>query len=118
MRTHRHLHALTRGSAPQVYFSYSYNDNPDAMQDLNGGNAVLSSKGIGTSGARDPFVLAKQDGSYVVMATDLNATALNLDFNVASRNGSRSLLFWDSNGSDLTSWSGARLVEVGLPPFG
>src|SRR4030095_8361338 len=40
---------------------------------LNQNNAVVTPT-QGTLGLRDPFILRKQDGTFVVLATDLNGT--------------------------------------------
>ncbi len=96
----------------QVYFSYSNNSNPEGMVPLRGGRPILSSRGFSRSGARDPYIFAKQDGSFVVMATDNNISAAGFNFDQMGRTGSRSVLFWDSKGSDIGSWSSVRGVQI------
>ncbi len=121
---HRAAHFKETGGATyvqgeeQVYFSYSNNSNPQAMLPLRGGRPILSSVGFSRSGARDPFLFAKQDGSFIVMATDNNISAAGFSFDLMSRNGSRSVLFWDSKGSDISSWSDVRSVEIAVATQG
>jgi hypothetical protein len=68
---------------------------------LNQNNPVVTPT-AGTLGLRDPFVLRKQDGTFVVLATDLNGT----DF---SQNN-QYLHVWDS--VDLTSFTGYRRIRM------
>ncbi|BEL05261.1 hypothetical protein Q0Z83_034520 [Actinoplanes sichuanensis] len=68
---------------------------------LNQNNAVVRPT-AGTLGLRDPFLLRKQDGTFVVLATDLNGT----DF---SQNN-QYLHVWDS--VDLTSFTGYRRIKM------
>lgn len=56
----------------------------------------------GSTGLRDPFVLRKQSGGFVVVATDLKGT----DWGYQSQN----LHVWDS--TDLRSFTGYRLLKV------
>lgn len=56
----------------------------------------------GQLGLRDPFVLRKQDGTFVVLATDLKGTNFGLN--------SQYLHVWDS--TDLTSLTGYRRIQV------
>jgi hypothetical protein len=88
------------------------------MKALNKANPVLSSRGVGASGARDPSIYNKQDGSYIVMATDSNISAAGFNFDQLSRTGSKYLLFWDSVGSDLTRWGGVRRVRIATATMG
>lgn len=88
------------------------------MTALKKGNPVLTSKGVGASGARDPSIYSKQDGSYIVMATDSNISAAGFNFDQLSRTGSKYLLFWDSVGSDVTQWSAVRRVRVATATMG
>jgi hypothetical protein len=68
---------------------------------LNQNNPVVTPT-AGTQGLRDPFVFRKQDGTFVVVATDLNGT----DF---SQNN-QYLHVWDS--TNLTSFTGYRRVRM------
>jgi len=68
---------------------------------LNQNNPVATPT-AGTLGLRDPFVLRKQDGTFVVLATDLNGT----DFT----QNNQYLHVWDS--TNLTSFSGYRRVRM------
>jgi hypothetical protein len=70
-------------------------------QPLNQNNPVVTPT-AGTLGLRDPFILRKQDGTFVVLATDLNGT----DF---SQNN-QYLHVWDS--TNLQSFTGYRRVRM------
>ncbi|GAA0542150.1 hypothetical protein [Actinomadura livida] len=65
-------------------------------------NAPVTTPTAGTRGLRDPFVFRKQDGSFVVLATDLYGT----DF---SQNN-QYLHVWDS--ADLRSFTGYRRIRM------
>ncbi|WP_329126279.1 glycoside hydrolase family 43 protein [Streptomyces sp. NBC_01465] len=75
----------------------------DALQwmPLNQNSPVVTPTG-GTGGLRDPFILPKQDGTYVVMATDLKGTNWNLR--------SQYIHVWDS--ADLRSFDNYRLLKL------
>jgi hypothetical protein len=68
---------------------------------LNQNNPVVTPT-AGTGGLRDPFVFRKQDGTFVILATDLNGT----DF---SQNN-QYLHVWDS--TDLTGFTGYRRIRM------
>jgi hypothetical protein len=68
---------------------------------LNQNNPVVTPT-AGTLGLRDPFVLRKQDGTFVVLATDLNGRIFNLN--------NQYLHVWDS--TDLTSFTGYRRLRM------
>jgi len=68
---------------------------------LNQNNPVVTPT-AGTLGLRDPFVFRKNDGTFVVLATDLNGT----DF---SQNN-QFLHVWDS--TNLTSFTGYRRIRM------
>lgn len=68
---------------------------------LNQGNPVVTPT-AGELGLRDPFILRKQDGTFVVVATDLRGT----DFTRTSQ----FLHVWDS--TNLTSFSGYRRIQM------
>ncbi|WP_243718666.1 glycoside hydrolase family 43 protein [Actinomadura sp. 7K534] len=65
-------------------------------------NAPVATPTAGTRGLRDPFVFRRQDGTFVVLATDLNGT----DF---SQNN-QYLHVWDS--TDLRSFTGYRRIRM------
>lgn len=65
-------------------------------------NAPVVTPTAGAGGLRDPFVLRKQDGTFVVLATDLSGT-----------DWSRTSVYihvWDS--VDLRSFTGYRLLKL------
>lgn len=68
---------------------------------LNQNNPVATPT-AGTQGLRDPFVFRKQDGTFVVLATDLKGTDFSLN--------SQYLHVWDS--TDLTSFTGYRRIRM------
>ncbi|XVV15487.1 glycoside hydrolase family 43 protein [Actinoplanes sp. CA-131856] len=68
---------------------------------LNQNNPVVTPT-AGTLGLRDPFILRKQDGTFVVLATDLNGT----DFG----QNNQYLHVWDS--ADLRSFTEYRRVRM------
>ncbi|SPF01591.1 Alpha-L-arabinofuranosidase B (ABFB) [Streptomyces sp. MA5143a] len=65
-------------------------------------NAPVVTPTLGAGGLRDPFVMRKQDGSFVVLATDLNGTDWNHD--------SVNIHVWDS--TDLRTFTGYRLLKL------
>ncbi|MEV6304466.1 glycoside hydrolase family 43 protein [Actinoplanes sp. NPDC051861] len=68
---------------------------------LNQNNPVATPT-LGSGGLRDPFILRKQTGGFVVLATDLNGTDWAYQ--------SQYLHVWDS--TDLRSFTGYRLLKV------
>jgi hypothetical protein len=68
---------------------------------LNQNNPVATPT-LGSRGLRDPFILRKQDGTFVVLATDLNGTDWSYQ--------SQYLHVWDS--SDLRTFRNYRLLKV------
>ena len=78
---------------------------------LNGGKPALVST-AGTKGVRDPFVLRKQDGTFVLIATDLRMYQ-GPSWDQVQRTGSRSIVIWES--ADLVTWSAPRLSRWPTP---
>ncbi len=68
---------------------------------LNQNNSVATPT-LGSRGLRDPFILRKQTGGFVVLATDLNGTDWAYQ--------SQYLHVWDS--ADLRTFTGYRLLKV------
>jgi hypothetical protein len=96
-------------SGEQVYFALSRGNDPLSYQVLNGGQPVLTST-VGTTGARDPFIIRSPSGDrFYLIATDLRIFG-NGDWDAAQRHGSKSIVVWES--TDLVGWSGPRLVRV------
>lgn len=69
---------------------------------LNNNNAVVYPK-LGQPGLRDPFILRKNDGSFVVMATNMSGT----DF---ANSNSEYIHVWDS--ADLRTFTNERLARL------
>jgi len=65
-------------------------------------NAPVVTPTQGTLGLRDPFILRKQDGTFVILATDLNGT----DFSQQNA----FIHIWDS--VDLRSFTGYRRIQM------
>jgi hypothetical protein len=65
-------------------------------------NRPLVTPTAGTGGLRDPFVLRKQDGRFVVLATDLKGTDWSLQ--------NQYVHIWDS--ADLRGFTGYRRVKL------
>lgn len=108
-----YLMAYFTGGAEEIYFGISkdgYN-----WKSVNHSKAVLKSA-VGTTGARDPFIIRSEDGSkFWLLATDLCINK-SKDWWQAQCNGSRSMLIWESE--DLITWSEPRLVEMCDETFG
>ena len=92
----------------QVYFAASRGNDPLRYDVLNGGRPALVST-VGTKGVRDPFVLRKQDGTFVLIATDLRMYQ-GPSWDQVQRTGSRSIVVWES--ADLVTWSAPRPAQV------
>jgi len=65
-------------------------------------NRPVATPTLGSGGLRDPFILRKQDGTFTVLATDLNGTDWAYQ--------SQYLHVWDS--TDLRSFRNYRLLKV------
>ncbi|MDF3059549.1 MAG: endo,4-beta-xylanase [Rariglobus sp.] len=97
----------------QIYFALS----PDGRNwtALNRGEPALVSP-LGEQGVRDPYLLRARDNkTFYLVATDLSINR-NRSWDRAVRNGSRSLVIWES--TDLVKWSEPRLVAVAPPDAG
>jgi hypothetical protein len=92
----------------QVHFAVSRGNDPLRYDALNGGRPALVST-VGTKGVRDPFVMRKQDGTFVLVATDLRMYG-GPSWDQVQRTGSRAIVVWES--ADLVTWSAPRAVVV------
>lgn len=90
----------------QIYFSISKNGM--TWETLNDGKPVIASV-VGEKGLRDPHILRRQDGSFVIVATDLSIYN-NGSWARATTKGSQSIAILESE--DLLHWSELRLVKV------
>lgn len=81
--------------------------SPDSLNwtPLNQNNPVTAPT-QGTLGLRDPFILRKQDGTFEVLATDLNGTDFSLQ--------NQFIHVWDS--VDLRAFTGYRRVKLHSMP--
>ncbi|MCZ8517936.1 MULTISPECIES: glycoside hydrolase [Paenibacillus] len=93
----------------QIYLALSEGNDPLHWQETNKGKPVLTS-GLGEKGVRDPFIIRSPEGDkFYMIATDLKING-NSNWDRAQRQGSRSIMVWESN--DLVDWSEQRMVEV------
>ncbi|NLX63440.1 MAG: family 43 glycosylhydrolase [Clostridiaceae bacterium] len=96
-----------RSNGEQIYFATSR----DGLfwDDLNDNEPVLTSD-VGEKGVRDPYIIRSPEGDkFYMVATDLKIYG-NGDWNRAQRQGSKSIVVWES--TDLVNWSEERLVKV------
>ena len=91
-----------------IYGSLSKGSNALAYNALANNTAILRST-VGTKGLRDHYLLRAHDNTkFWIISTDLNAHAVNENFDLVSRNGSRSFVVFESK--DLINWSSSRLT--------
>lgn len=91
-----------------VRLAVSKGDDALEWNDLNNGNAVLTST-MGTLGVRDPFIIRSHEGDkFYLLATDLNTS--DIGFGEAQISGSKYLEIWES--TDLVNWSAQRHIKV------
>lgn len=92
----------------QVYFSVSkdgYN-----WETLNGKKPVLTSN-VGERGVRDPFIIrSHENDKFYIIGTDLNVNRRFDGWKMATINGSRNILVWES--TDLVNWTDVRPCTV------
>jgi hypothetical protein len=97
----------------QIYFALSSDGRN--WKALNGTEPVLVSQ-MGEKGVRDPFLVRSPDGKkFYLLATDLSIN-LNRNWTRAVREGSKSIVIWESD--DLVKWSAPRLVPVAAADAG
>lgn len=102
----------------QVYFALS--QDGFHWEEVNRGNPILTST-IGEEGVRDFTICRTEEGIYYILATDLSLarnfkTKYKNSWKEVSRNGSRTLVLWQS--TDLVHWSSPRMIRFGEEPFG
>ncbi|EPQ30217.1 uncharacterized protein PFL1_02333 [Pseudozyma flocculosa PF-1] len=98
----------------EVFAAVSKGNSPLSWDLINGGNVFLSSN-QGTTGVRDPSIVASPDGSkFYMLGTDLKVSATT--WSASARTGSRSILIWES--TDLVNWGQPALREVVGPTAG
>ncbi|WP_221586191.1 immunoglobulin-like domain-containing protein [Microbacterium sp. G2-8] len=92
-----------------IFFAASEGNDALNWQELNEGEAVLSSD-EGEKGLRDPFLIRSPEGdTFYLIATDLSI-GRNGDWDRAQRQGSQHIEVWES--TDLVNWSEQRHVKV------
>lgn len=97
----------------QIYFGISQDGHN--WEALNGGEPVLIST-LGEKGVRDPYLIRTPDNKkFYIIATDLSINH-NRSWSRAIRNGSKSIVIWESD--DLVKWSEPRLVRVAADDAG
>jgi len=102
-------------SGEQIYFALSDGNDALSWVELNNGQPVLTSD-LGEKGLRDPYIIRSPEGDkFYLIATDLRIYG-NGNWDRAQRNGSRSIMVWES--TDLIRWSEQRMVEVSPPEAG
>ena len=102
-----------RANGEQIYFA----DSTDGLKwnALNYSTPVIESE-LGEKGLRDPFIIRSPEGDkFYLIATDLKING-NGDWGGAQRNGSKSIMIWES--TDLVNWSDQRMVEVAAKDAG
>lgn len=107
-----YIYAYFRGSVngekevQRIHLAIS--DDGLNWRDLNGNFPVIES-GLGTKGLRDPYIIRSYEGDkFYLMATDLDANGGQ--WSQYGSNGSKSLMFWESD--DLVNWSEQRMIQV------
>lgn len=99
----------------QIYFAASRGNDPLRFDELNSGRPLLTST-LGERGVRDPFIIRSPQGDrFFLIATDLRIFG-NGNWDRAQRQGSRSIMVWES--TDLVRWSNQRMVQVSPPTAG
>lgn len=92
----------------QIYFSVS-RDGCN-WETLNAKNPVLISN-VGECGVRDPFIIRSHDNKkFYIIGTDLNVHLRSDGWKMATINGSRSILVWES--TDLVNWTDVRMCTI------
>ena len=92
----------------QVYFSVSRDGSN--WETLNGCAPVLTSN-VGECGVRDPFIIRSAEGDkFYIVGTDLNVHLRDDGWKMATINGSRSILVWES--TDLVNWTDVRMCRI------
>jgi hypothetical protein len=101
----------------QVYFVIS--DDGKTWEELHGGKPALVST-VGEKGVRDPYLIRKPTGGFVLIATDLSINLTQKDgkhdWGRAANRGSKSIVVWESD--DLVKWSGPTLAKVAADDAG
>lgn len=109
-RPSAYLFAHFTGEAPrgeQIYFAVS--EDGRRWSDLNNSEPVLVSD-LGEKGVRDPSLIRLAGGKkFILLATDLRI-ASGKGWGASMKDGSTSLVFWES--SDLVNWSRPWMVDV------
>lgn len=92
----------------QIYFSVSQDGH--SWETLNAAAPILVSN-VGEKGVRDPFIIrSPKNGKFYIIGTDLNVHLREDGWKMATINGSRSILVWES--SDLVNWTDVRMCQV------
>ena len=102
----------------QIYFAISRDGFK--WEAVNGGQPVLWAM-LGEKGVRDATIARLDDGRFCIIATDLSLsymmrTAYNNNWHNVQKNGSSSLMMWESR--DLLHWSEEKELKVREPGSG
>ncbi|TXC91339.1 family 43 glycosylhydrolase [Metabacillus litoralis] len=100
----------------QVRFALSDGNDVTEWNEINNGDPVLTSN-LGEKGLRDPSIIRSPEGDkFYLLATDLKVYGTNGNWGRTVREGSNSLMIWES--TDLVNWSEQRMVEITSPETG
>ncbi len=103
-----HFQRVNAGRADEEKILFSLSGDLKSWKVLNNGKPVLTSD-VGTRGLRDPFPFRKKDGTFVILATDLNTSDSDFSWDKAMNAGSPDIILFESN--DLVHWNKGRAVS-------
>lgn len=103
-----HFQRVNEGRTDVEKIQFSLSRDLKSWKVLNGGKPVLTSD-VGTRGLRDPFPFRKKDGTFVILATDLNTSVPGFSWDKATNAGSPDIILFESK--DLVHWSKGRAVS-------
>ncbi len=111
-----YFHGENYPDGEQIRFAYSDGNDVTEWHAINNGDPVLTSS-LGEQGLRDPSIIRSPEGDkFYLLATDLKVYGTGGDWARTVREGSNSLMIWES--TDLVNWSEQRMVEVSQPEAG
>ncbi|MCF6411538.1 immunoglobulin-like domain-containing protein [Pseudalkalibacillus salsuginis] len=100
----------------QIRFAFSDGNDVTQWNEINNGEPVITSH-LGEKGLRDPSIIRSPEGDkFYLLATDLKVYGTGGNWARTVREGSNSLMIWES--TDLVNWSKQRMVEITTPETG